>query len=255
MQDRIGFLINNLSNSNLEQKSKELKELLSEEYWPWFCDYMVVKRAAQEQNFHGLYASLLNALQVGVCMATAIHRRRRVHIIIILHPIGARSHSTSSPAHSQHVTGLQLKELWRMLVTTTYKYVKVLLASERIKTQSSERSLLKNLGSWLGRITIAQGQPVKHKDLDIKGTIIDAYEQGKMIAVLPFVNKARSSLSMQSGSLAGRLQGHKLERMTFPARFWSPARTARCSGPQTHGSRAYWPSWQKYMLRISSSSI
>ena len=102
---------------------------------------------------------------------------------------------------------LQLKELWRMLVTTTYKYVKVLLASERIKTQSSERSLLKNLGSWLGRITIAQGQPVKHKDLDIKGTIIDAYEQGKMIAVLPFVNKARSSLSMQSGSLDTSLRG------------------------------------------------
>ena len=78
-----------------------------------------------------------------------------------------------------------------MLVLTAYKYIKILLASERIKTQSSERSLLKNLGSWLGRITIAQGQPVKHKDLDIKGIIIEAYEQGKMIAVLPFVNKVK----------------------------------------------------------------
>lgn len=64
VQDRIGFLINNLSNSNLDYKAKELKELLTEEYWPWFCTYMVVKRAAQEQNFHVLYASLLNALQV-----------------------------------------------------------------------------------------------------------------------------------------------------------------------------------------------
>ena len=77
-----------------------------------------------------------------------------------------------------------------MLVTTTYKYVKILLASERIKTHSSERSLLKNLGSWLGRVTIAQGQPVRHRDLDVKGIMIDAFEQGKMIAVLPFVNKA-----------------------------------------------------------------
>ena len=64
VQDRIGFLINNLSNSNLDQKAKELKELIQEEFWPWFCNYMVVKRAAQEQNFHVLYASLLNALQV-----------------------------------------------------------------------------------------------------------------------------------------------------------------------------------------------
>ena len=76
-----------------------------------------------------------------------------------------------------------------MLVATTYKYVRILLASERIITHTSERSLLKNLGSWLGRLTIAQGQPVRHKDLDIKGIIVEAFEQGKMVAVLPFVNK------------------------------------------------------------------
>ena len=64
VQDRIGFLINNLSNSNLKQKATELKGHLTEEYWPWFCNYMVVKRAAQEQNFHLLYASLLLDLQV-----------------------------------------------------------------------------------------------------------------------------------------------------------------------------------------------
>lgn len=64
VQDRIGFLINNLSNSNLKQKATELKGHLTEAYWPWFCNYMVVKRAAQEQNFHLLYASLLLDLQV-----------------------------------------------------------------------------------------------------------------------------------------------------------------------------------------------
>ena len=80
-----------------------------------------------------------------------------------------------------------------MLVATTYKYVRILLASERIITHTSERSLLKNLGSWLGRLTIAQGQPVRHKDLDIKGIIIEAFEQGKMVAVLPFVNKVSFS--------------------------------------------------------------
>jgi len=65
VQDKIGFLINNLSNSNLGQKASDVKEVLTEQYWPWFCNYMVVKRAAQEQNFHLLYATLLQELQVG----------------------------------------------------------------------------------------------------------------------------------------------------------------------------------------------
>ena len=66
IQDRIGFLINNLSNSNLSQKAGELKGYLTEEYWLWFCNYMVVKRAAQEQNYHLLYVNLLQNLQVAV---------------------------------------------------------------------------------------------------------------------------------------------------------------------------------------------
>jgi hypothetical protein len=38
------------------------------------------------------------------------------------------------------------------------------------------------------------------RDLDLKGIIYEAYEQGRMIAVLPFVNKVRfltSHLKMQ----------------------------------------------------------
>ena len=69
--------------------------------------------------------------------------------------------------------------------------MRILLRSERIKTQSGERSLLKNLGSWLGKLTIARNRPVRHRDLDLKGILYEAYAQGKMIAVLPFVNKAR----------------------------------------------------------------
>jgi CCR4-NOT transcription complex subunit 1 len=81
------------------------------------------------------------------------------------------------------------KALMNNLLETTYKYIRILLRSDRIRTQSGERSLLKNLGSWLGRLTIARNKPVRHKDLDLKGILYEAYEQGKMIAVLPFVNK------------------------------------------------------------------
>lgn len=33
-------------------------------------------------------------------------------------------------------------------MATTHKYIRILLASDRIKTHTSERSLLKNLGTW-----------------------------------------------------------------------------------------------------------
>ncbi len=40
------------------------------------------------------------------------------------------------------------KKLSESLVATTHKYIRILLASTRIKTHTSERSLLKNLGTW-----------------------------------------------------------------------------------------------------------
>ena len=69
VQDKVIFLVNNLSGNNLEAKAKELKAILTSDTYPWFANYMVVKRAAQEANFHHLY------LQVRTqrLLATMIH--------------------------------------------------------------------------------------------------------------------------------------------------------------------------------------
>ncbi len=72
-------------------------------------------------------------------------------------------------------------------VRTTIKYVRVLLASDRIKIHSGERTLLKNLGQWLGRLTLAKNRPILQRDLDVKETLLKAFAAGKMIAVIPFV--------------------------------------------------------------------
>lgn len=48
---------------------------------------------------------------------------------------------------------------------------------------------MKNLGNWLGHLTIKQDKIIRHKDLDLKGLLYEAYEQGRMIAVLPFINR------------------------------------------------------------------
>jgi len=81
------------------------------------------------------------------------------------------------------------EKLFEEILRATYHNVKVLLTSGKVKTNSGERSLLKNLGSWLGGLTIARLQPVLMIDLDVKGLILDAYEAGRMIAVIPFVAK------------------------------------------------------------------
>lgn len=81
------------------------------------------------------------------------------------------------------------KALYKAILHATYRNIKVLLSSGKVKTNSGERSLLKNLGSWLGQLTIAKCKPVLQRDLDVKALILESYESGRMIGVVPFVAK------------------------------------------------------------------
>ncbi|KAJ9558076.1 hypothetical protein OSB04_012690 [Centaurea solstitialis] len=156
-QDKISFIINNLSVANIEAKAKEFTDILKEQYYPcfvflyimsgyfseWITD--LVDRASIEPNFHDLYLKFLEK------------------------------------ANS--------KPLNREIVQATYENCKVLLGSELIKSSSEERSLLKNLGGWLGKITIGRNHVLRAKEIDPKALIIEAYEKGLMIAVIPFTSK------------------------------------------------------------------
>ena len=64
-----------------------------------------------------------------------------------------------------------------------------LLRSPKITTSTSERSPLKNLGSWLGQITIAWNRPILQLMLDCKELLFQGYENGHLITVTPFVAK------------------------------------------------------------------
>ncbi|KMT00009.1 hypothetical protein BVRB_1g018420 isoform D [Beta vulgaris subsp. vulgaris] len=156
-QDKISFIVNNISTTNMEAKAKEFSEILKEECYPWFAQYMVMKRASIELNFQEMYLKFLEKVN--------------------------------------------LKALNKEIVQATYENCKVLLGSELIKSSSEERSLLKNLGSWLGRLTIGRNQVLRARDIDPKSLIIEAYEKGLMIAVIPFTSKilepCQSSLAYQ----------------------------------------------------------
>ncbi|KAK2650679.1 hypothetical protein Ddye_018168 [Dipteronia dyeriana] len=157
IQDKISFIINNISALNVEAKAKELTEIFKEQYYPWFAQYMVMKRASIEPNFHDLYLKFLDKVNS--------------------------------------------KALNKEIVQASYENCKVLLASELIKSSSEERSLLKNLGSWLGKLTIGRNQVLRAREIDPKSLIIEAYEKGLMIAVIPFTSKilepCQSSLAYQ----------------------------------------------------------
>ncbi|XP_047314979.1 CCR4-NOT transcription complex subunit 1-like isoform X3 [Impatiens glandulifera] len=149
IQDKISFIINNLSAANIESKAKEFTEILIDQYHPWLAQYMVMKRASIEPNFHDLYLKFLGI-------------------------VGSRS-------------------LHQEILQATYENCKVLLGSELIKSSSEERSLLKNLGSWLGKMTVGSNKYLSKREIDPKSLIIEAYEKGLMIAVIPFTSKILES--------------------------------------------------------------
>ncbi|XP_019058124.1 PREDICTED: CCR4-NOT transcription complex subunit 1 isoform X2 [Tarenaya hassleriana] len=145
VQDKISFIINNISAANMESKAKEFAEVLPQQYYPWFAQYMVMKRASIEPNFHDLYLKFLDKVNS--------------------------------------------KALNKEIVQATYENCKVLLSSDLIKSSSEERSLLKNLGSWLGKLTIGRNHVLLAREIDPKSLIVEAYEKGLMIAVIPFTSK------------------------------------------------------------------
>ena len=147
LQDKVGFVLNNLSPGNVPQKGLELRAMLAEHesMVQWFANYLVVKRVSLEPNFHQIYSEMLDVL----------------------------SH----------------KVLAKSILLSTMQNAQTLLSSPKIRSSSSERSLLKNLGSWLGQVTLARNKPILMRDLDMKELICDAYETGRLIAVVPFVAK------------------------------------------------------------------
>ncbi|RKP25851.1 CCR4-Not complex component, Not1-domain-containing protein, partial [Syncephalis pseudoplumigaleata] len=77
----------------------------------------------------------------------------------------------------------------RHVLRQTLINIRILLNSEKTVESSSERALLKNLGSWLGGMTLARNIPIKHKHIAFKDLLIEGYDSGRLIVAIPFVAK------------------------------------------------------------------
>ena len=153
VQDKIAFIINNLSQLNLPQKTEEFKDAIGndDQYNGWIAQYFVMKRASIEPNFHALYANFIEMLK--------------------------------------------MPELTKLILKETHRNIKVLLSADKEIANFSDRSLLKNLGHWLGMLTLAKNKPILSIDLDLKNLLIEAYNRGtqELLYVVPFIAKILES--------------------------------------------------------------
>ncbi|OTB01909.1 hypothetical protein M426DRAFT_74942 [Hypoxylon sp. CI-4A] len=79
--------------------------------------------------------------------------------------------------------------LWSEVLRQTYVSVSRMLNSESTMQNSIDRTHLKYLGAWLGLLTIARDQPIKHKNIAFKQLLIEAHDTKRLVVVVPFVCK------------------------------------------------------------------
>lgn len=145
VQDRILFVLNNVSEQNIDTKLKDLKDALREEHHQWFSSYLVEERAKLQPNFQQLYLDLLEL-------------------------IGN-------------------KTLWAEVLRETYVSVIKLLNAESTLNSSTDRTHVKNLGAWLGSLTIAKDKPIKHKNIYFKELLVEGFDSQRLMVVIPFTCK------------------------------------------------------------------
>ncbi|KAJ5601469.1 CCR4-Not complex component N.t1.c1 C-terminal [Penicillium lagena] len=145
VQDKILFVLNNVSEQNLDEKLEDLQDVLRDQHHQWFAAYLVEERAKLQPNFQQLYLDLLDRIND--------------------------------------------KILWAEVLRETYVSVNKLLNSEATLTSSTDRGHLKNLGAWLGSLTIAKDKPVKHKNVYFKGLLLEGYDTQRLMVTIPFTCK------------------------------------------------------------------
>ena len=84
---------------------------------------------------------------------------------------------------------LNIKALFNFVLHETFIKSTQLLSSEKTLQVTSERTILKNVGAWLGSITLARDRPIKHKNLSFKDLLIEGFDNGRLIVAIPFVCK------------------------------------------------------------------
>ncbi|CAI6340370.1 unnamed protein product [Periconia digitata] len=144
IQDKVLFVLNNLSSNNLQNKMHDLTKAVEDRHHQWFANYLVEERAKMQPNFQKVYLDMLDLFND--------------------------------------------KLLWSEVLRETYVVVFRILNSDGA-LGSVERGYLKNLGAWLGSLTIARNHPIKFRNISFKDLLIEGYDTDRIVMVITFTCK------------------------------------------------------------------
>ncbi|CAJ0587724.1 unnamed protein product, partial [Mesorhabditis spiculigera] len=152
-QEQVAFICNNLDKTNMAQKVEELQAII------------------EQMNGNDDFIKWL---------AHELVKR-------------ATSEPKNLPLYDELQAALDNKDLEQHVRHETMKNIKVILLSDKesATTNYQDRTLLKNLGTWLGSTTIARSKAIALEDLDLKSLLLEAYSKGihEMLYAVPFVCK------------------------------------------------------------------
>lgn len=81
------------------------------------------------------------------------------------------------------------KIIWAEVLRETYISCQKMLNAQATMDNQHERTLLKNLATWLGSITLARNQPILHRNLSFRDLLIEGYDTQRLLVVIPFTCK------------------------------------------------------------------
>ncbi|KAL9086881.1 MAG: hypothetical protein Q9165_006887 [Trypethelium subeluteriae] len=101
IQDKVLFVLNNVSERNLEVKLNDLKEALEDKHHQWFASYLVEERAKLQPNFQQLYLELLQQYNDKILWAEVL-RETYVSVVRMLNA-QATVDSSTERRHLHHL--------------------------------------------------------------------------------------------------------------------------------------------------------
>ena len=145
LKERISMLINNLTEMNLSAKVNDLSDLLTNDTEKWFVDFLVRSRVERQDNYHGLYLSLVN-----------------------------------------YLVKTKGRELFNQVIDTSIQVTQELLTSD-IKVLNEQHLFLKNMGGWLGLLTIGQDICLSQLHLNLTDLLLSSFYHKRLWYVYEFV--------------------------------------------------------------------